>query len=201
MATKNLVGINQITNNTYNSSTLNNNTLYFVRNSDSSSSAYGDSYINIGNKSYGQYVKLPKSGYKFLSANTVSTLTEALVSLNNSIDHVTLSGNYLPLSGGDVSGSTYFSKDTAGMVDGSASLYVPNGHFFVGSSATTNYCTISSERQCTRDNNRINATQYFTNADGRSKFSHKGNGVKNGKDDAYMCFNQDGFKVAYSHSF
>lgn len=61
MATKNLVGINQITNNTYNSSTLNNNTLYFVRNSDSSSSAYGDSYINIGNKSYGQYVKLPKS--------------------------------------------------------------------------------------------------------------------------------------------
>lgn len=114
---------------------------------------------------------------------------------------MTLSGNYLPLSGGDVSGSTYFSKDTAGMVDGSASLYVPNGHFFVGSSATTNYCTISSERQCTRDNNRINATQYFTNADGRSKFSHKGNGVKNGKDDAYMCFNQDGFKVAYSHSF
>lgn len=85
---KSLKKIQQVTLSSYTESTKDDNTLYFVRNSDSASNKFGSGKLFIGGKQYGESVKLPKTGYKYLSGTDVSDISEALTSLDTAIENI-----------------------------------------------------------------------------------------------------------------
>lgn len=103
--------------------------------------------------------------------------------------------NYLPLEGGTISGrlvSDYYSIASAlGGIDSYSSV--------LAGADNRNSVTMFATRRLCGDTSY--AASFFTNSDGRSKFTHKtktGEYAIGGADDAFMCFNAYGFKIAYS---
>lgn len=88
--------------------------------------------------------------------------------------------SYLPLTGGTLS-----------------------GNLFAGDQEKTTVTFLATRRKCGGESGTSYMASFFTNSDGRSKFAHKSytgtkTDVSNDVDDAFMCFNAYGFKVAYS---
>lgn len=88
--------------------------------------------------------------------------------------------SYLPLSGGTLS-----------------------GNLFAGDQEKTTVTFLATRRKCGGESGTSYMASFFTNSDGRSKFAHKSYtgtkaDVSNENDDAFMCFNAYGFKIAYS---
>ena len=103
--------------------------------------------------------------------------------------------DYLPLEGGTITGrlvSTYYNTSSAiGGIDSYSSV-------IVGGDDRNSVTMVATRRLC---GDTSYAAAFFTNSDGRSKFTHKtktGQYAIGGSDDAFMCFNAYGFKIAYS---
>ncbi len=107
---------------------------------------------------------------------------------------VDMSG-YLPLTGGEVTGPLYVSyQETNNALYGFKSY----SHIVAGDENKTGVAFLASKRYCTNGiGSYINMASFFVNSDGRAKFAHKSSGGGGG-DDAFMCFNAYGFKIAYS---
>ena len=102
---------------------------------------------------------------------------------------------YLPLEGGTITGrlvSSYYNTSSAiGGIDSYSSV-------IVGGDDRNSVTMVATRRLC---GDTSYAAAFFTNSDGRSKFTHKtktGQYALGGSDDAFMCFNAYGFKIAYS---
>lgn len=88
--------------------------------------------------------------------------------------------SYLPLTGGTLS-----------------------GNLFAGDQEKTTVTFLATRRKCGGESGTSYMASFFTNSDGRSKFAHKSYtgtkaDVSSDADDAFMCFNAYGFKIAYS---
>ena len=100
-------------------------------------------------------------------------------------------------NGGTVTGATNFTYNSAGTKNTTITAL---GNVIAGDSSTTTYSIIGATRQCTSDTNRVNTAAFFCNSDGMAKFTHNG-GAFSDTDDSYLCFNFDGFKIAYSGGY
>ena len=103
---------------------------------------------------------------------------------------------YLPRSGGEITGQLYVSYNAPHTGSYSLNTY---SHIVAGTKDKTTVSLIGTKRKCSTESYM---SCFFTNSDGRSKFSHKTQGNNTdpgaGSDDAFLCFNSQGFKLAYS---
>ncbi len=127
--------------------------------------------------------------YSYATANYVSYsyLSAALEDIDMS--------DYLPLTGGEVTGPLYVSyQQTNNALYGFKSY----SHIVAGDENKTTPAFLASKRYCANGiGSYINMASFFVNGDGRAKFAHKSS-AGGGGDDAFMCFNSYGFKIAYS---
>ena len=108
--------------------------------------------------------------------------------------------SYLPLSGGEITGPLYNSYNTTNNALYGIKSY---SHIVGGDPDKTSVTFIATQRKCGGAEGTTYMASFFTNSDGRSKFAHKSyTGTKSHiggeNDDAFMCFNAYGFKIAYS---
>lgn len=107
---------------------------------------------------------------------------------------------YLPLEGGEITGPLYNSYYTTNNAQYGIKSY---SHIIAGDPDRTTVTFIATQRKCGGVEGTTYMASFFTNSDGRSKFAHKSyTGTKSHiggeADDAFMCFNAYGFKIAYS---
>lgn len=114
------------------------------------------------------------------------------------VTYAYLSENYVAKAGDEMSGYLYISYNAPGNADYSLNTY---SHIVAGNAEKTTPSFIASKRNC-KNGTQGNMASFFVNSDGRAKFAHKtavnGGILGLGGDDAFMCFNAYGFKVAYS---
>lgn len=75
-------------------------------------------------------------------------------------------------------------------------------HIVAGTEDKTGVSFVATKRKCGGADGTTYMASFFINSDGRSKFAHKtkisDTGVGAQSDDAFMCFNAYGFRIAYS---
>lgn len=75
-------------------------------------------------------------------------------------------------------------------------------HIIAGTEDKTGVSLVATKRKCGGAEGTSYMASFFTNSDGRSKFAHKSKisatEVGGQSDDAFMCFNAYGFRIAYS---
>lgn len=136
-----------------------------------------------------------------LSANSYLTSADlsAYATKSYVADYVASYGgdmsDYLPLTGGEITGPLYVSyQQTNNTLYGFKSY----SHIVAGDENKTTPAFLASKRYCANGvGSYINMASFFVNGDGRAKFAHKSS-AGGGSDDAFMCFNAYGFKLAYS---
>lgn len=107
--------------------------------------------------------------------------------------------SYLTTLGGEVTGKLNVSYYTTNTQDYGLKSY---SHVIAGDQDRTTVTFIATQRKCGGAEGTSYMASFFTNSDGRSKFAHKSYtnkaNIGGESDDAFMCFNAYGFKIAYS---
>lgn len=103
---------------------------------------------------------------------------------------------FIPTEGGTVTGRLESNYYTTVNYEGGISSY---SSVLVGSDDRNSVTMLATRRLCGETSY---AAAFFTNSDGRSKFTHKtkttATTALGSNDDAFLCFNAYGFKLAYS---
>lgn len=96
-------------------------------------------------------------------------------------------------------GPLFISYQTANNAQYTLNAY---SHIIAGIEDKTGLSLVATKRKCGGDEGTSYMASFFTNSDGRSKFAHKtkinATEVGGQADDAFMCFNAYGFRIAYS---
>lgn len=96
-------------------------------------------------------------------------------------------------------GPLFISYQTANNAQYTLNAY---SHIIAGTEDKTGVSLVATKRKCGGAEGTSYMASFFTNSDGRSKFAHKSKisatEVGGQSDDAFMCFNAYGFRIAYS---
>ena len=167
----------------------------YVTKDDLSNAGYITSVAPVDLSGYVSKTELSNCGYLTEHQDLSAYATKSYV-----VDYVASyaggdMSDYLPLTGGEITGPLYVSyQQTNNTLYGFKSY----SHIVAGDENKTTPAFLASKRYCANGvGSYINMASFFVNGDGRAKFAHKST-AGGGSDDAFMCFNAYGFKIAYS---